>query len=144
MTMKFVTYPIASTRVALTGCNVTPAQDGYTQSVQDWSNKLQCSAKSTHAFFANNGFFSIKSQGQGVNMHVCINQGITATSMNLMLNAQHSFWHEQCPTCMLLLQCCVCQLYLGILYWLFCLQCSSATFLECSYQYCMHCCLLAM
>ena len=24
-------------------------------------------------------------------MHVCINQGITATSMNLMLYAQHSF-----------------------------------------------------
>jgi len=71
ITMKFVTYPIASTRVALTGCNVTPAQDGYIRSVQDWADKLQCSAKSTYAFFANNGFFSIKLQG--VNIHVCIN-----------------------------------------------------------------------
>ena len=86
--MKCVTYPIASTWVAVTGCNVTPAQDGYTKSVQDWADKLQCSAKSTYAFFANNGFFSIKSQR--VNVHVCINQGITTTSMNLMLNAQHS------------------------------------------------------
>ena len=71
MTMKFVTYPIASTRVAFTGCNVTPAQDGYTQSVQDWADKLPCSAKSTYAFFANNGFFSIKSQV--VNLHVNFN-----------------------------------------------------------------------
>jgi len=50
ITVKFLTYTIASTRVALTGCNVTPAQDGYTRSVKDWSDKLQCSAKSTHAF----------------------------------------------------------------------------------------------
>ena len=71
-------------------------------------------------FLANNGFFSIKLQG--VNIHVCINQGITATSTNLMLNAQLSFWPEQCPTCMHLLQCCVCQLYLRILYWLSCLH----------------------
>ena len=40
---------IASTKVAITGCNVTPAQDGYTWSVQDWAEKLQCSAKSTCA-----------------------------------------------------------------------------------------------
>jgi len=30
ITVKFLTYTIASTRVALTGCNMTPAQDGYT------------------------------------------------------------------------------------------------------------------
>jgi len=44
---------------------------------------VQCE-KNT-CFLANNGFFSIKLQG--VNIHVCINQGITATSANLILNA---------------------------------------------------------
>ena len=39
-------------------------------------------------FLANSGFFSIKLQG--VNIHECINQGITATSTNLMPNAQRS------------------------------------------------------
>jgi len=133
---------------------------------------VQCE-KYIYSFFANNGFFSIKSQG--VSMHVCINQGITATSMNLMLNAQHSLSGMNN-----VLRACFCfnAVYTdGI--WVFCigsfafscycnnvylcaifhlaveccvhlprssnvLLCSSATFLECSYQYCMRCWLLAM
>jgi len=66
ITVTFLTYTIAWTRVALTGCNVAPAQDGYTRSVKDSADKLQC--EKCTCFRANNGFFSIKLQGVVIHM----------------------------------------------------------------------------